>query len=126
MCPDTWVKTYALNDGFTVQSFHFSVCVKFIEIADTESQVGVGEELDCFSLFHAHEECINIFFDSPFLQKGGKYFSCFLQHSDIRNGTDRLIFFRKLRTIDDLRITYDDTARIKVVIKSLAFTKELR
>ena len=62
MCPDTRVKTYALNDGFTVQSFHFSVCVKFIEIADTESQVGVGEELDCFSLFPAHEECINIFF----------------------------------------------------------------
>lgn len=55
MCPDAWVKTYALNDGFTVQSFHFSVCVKFVKVADTESQVGVGEELDRFGFFHAHE-----------------------------------------------------------------------
>ena len=78
MCPDTRVKTYALNDGFTVQSFHFSVCVKFIKIADTESQVGVGEELDSFRLFYAHEERVDVFFDSPFLQKGGKCPSCFL------------------------------------------------
>ena len=126
MCTDAWIKTYTFDDRFTVQSFHFSVCVKFVKVADTESQVSVGEEFDRFGFFHTHEEGINIFFDSPFLQEEGKHFSCFLQHSDIRDGTDRLVFFRKLRTIENLRIAYDDTARIEVVIKSLAFTKELR
>ena len=78
MCPNTRVKSYALNDGFTVQPLYFSVCVKFIEVADTESQVGVGEKLDCFRLFYAHEERIDVFFDSPFLQESGKCLGSFL------------------------------------------------
>ena len=61
-----------------IQSLYFSVCVKLIEIADTESQIGVGEELDCFRFFYAHKERVDVFFDSPFLQKGSKCPSCFL------------------------------------------------
>ena len=78
MCPNTGVKAYALNDRFAVQSLYFSVCVKFVKVADTESQIGVGEKLDCFRLFYAHKERVDVFFDSPFLQKGSKCPSCFL------------------------------------------------
>ena len=34
--------------------------------------------LDCFRFFYAHKERVDVFFDSPFLQKGSKCPSCFL------------------------------------------------
>ena len=43
VCADSRVKAYTLNDGLSVKSFNFCVCVKFIEIAYTQSQICVGK-----------------------------------------------------------------------------------
>lgn len=67
MCSNTWVKTYTFNNSLAIKSFHFCICIKLIEIADTQCQIGVGKEFNCFSFFHTHKECIDIFFDGSFL-----------------------------------------------------------
>ena len=126
MCPDTGIKAYALNDCFAVQPLYFSIGVKFIEIADTQSKIGIGKKFDCLRLFHAHEKRVDVFLGSPFLQEDGKCPGSFLQHIDIRDRPDRPVFLRKLRTVNYLRTAYNDATRIEVVIKSLAFAKKFR
>ena len=53
---DAWVETYAVDDGARVKTFHLGVRVKLVEIAYTQGEIGVGEELHGFSLLHAHKE----------------------------------------------------------------------
>ena len=54
MASDSWVKADTLNDLLGVQPFHFCVGIQFIEVADTQSQIGIGKQLDSLSLGKAH------------------------------------------------------------------------
>ena len=78
MCPDTGIKAYTLNNGFAVQPLYFRIGVKFIEIADAQCQIGISKKFDCLRLFHAHEKRVDVFLDSPLLQKSSKCPSNFL------------------------------------------------
>ena len=121
---DTWVKSYAADDSLRVQSLHLCVCVQFVEIADTEGKVSVGEELHCLCLFHAHEQCLNVLFNSTFLQQMCKDLSKFFRIW-ITDSLDGSIFLIKLFPFYLLRVAHNDTAGIKIIIESLAFTQEL-
>ena len=79
MCPDTRVKTYALNDGFTVQSFHFSVCVKFIDRPE----------------FAEENEAICSVTDVTMLEEAAKIFAALLQEGAIKENIDTLFMGMK-------------------------------
>ena len=50
MGADAWIKADTIDDVLSLQTFHFGVGVQLVEVADTESQVGVGKELYGFCL----------------------------------------------------------------------------
>ena len=56
MCTDAWVEAYALDNGLGIESFDFGVGVEFVEVADAEGEVGVGEEFYGFCFLETHEE----------------------------------------------------------------------
>ena len=55
MCADTWVETYSVDDGCGIKPFHFGIRVEFVEIADTQGKVGIGEKFYGFGFFHTHK-----------------------------------------------------------------------
>lgn len=54
MGADARVEPYAFDDCLRIESFYLGICVEFVEIADAQGKIGVGEELDCLCLLHAH------------------------------------------------------------------------
>ena len=58
---DAGVKTDAVDDVLSVESFHLGIGVELVEIADAQGEVGVGEELHRLSLFHADEQTRDAF-----------------------------------------------------------------
>ena len=125
MGADSWIKTYAINDSLGIKSLYLCVCIQLIEIAYSECKIGIGEELDSLSFLHTHEEGIDVLFDGAFLEQSGEGLGCFLQHFDIGYRLDCLILLFELWALDNLWIAYDDAAWVKVIIESLALTKEL-
>ena len=83
MGADSWVKTYTIDYCLGIESFYLCVCIQLIEVAYSECQIGIGEELDSLSFLHAHKEGIDVFLDSAFLEQSGEGLGCFLQHLDI-------------------------------------------
>ena len=69
---DSRVKPNAFDDGLRVKTFDFSVCVQFIEVANTQGEVGVGEEFYRLRLFHAHEERVDVLLGRALLKKSGE------------------------------------------------------
>ena len=61
MGTDTRVETDALDDGLRIETFYFGIGVKFVEIADAQGEVRVGEEFYGFRLFHTHEKAWDAF-----------------------------------------------------------------
>ena len=55
-----------------VSSLSSRIGVKFVEVADTQGQVGVGKELHRFGFGQTHEEGVDVFLYRPFLQECGK------------------------------------------------------
>ena len=108
MCTYARVKTYAVDYGLRVKSFHFSVCIKLIEIRYAQGKIRVGKQLHGFCFGQPHEQSINVFFYRTFLQQRGK-FTCSLVKAHVAFGTAN-----------------DDAARVKIVVKSLALTQEFR
>ena len=108
MSADTRIETNAVNNLLCVQPLHLCIGIQFVEIANTQSQIGVGEQLDSLSLSEAHKQGINIFLNSTFLQEFRKSVCRLYQTSIIYIGT------------------YNDTGRIKVIIQSFALTQEFR
>ena len=53
---DAGIKTDALNDGSGVEALDLGVGVEFVEVAHTQSKVGVGKEFDGLGLLEFHEE----------------------------------------------------------------------
>lgn len=72
MGANSWVKTYAINDRLSIESLYLCVCIQLIEVAYSECQIGIGEELDSLCFLHAHEDGINVFLDGTFLEKSGE------------------------------------------------------
>ena len=125
MCTDTWIETYAFDDGLAIQAFHFCVSVKLVEVAYTESKVSICKQFHSLCLFHSDIQCRNVFLNSSFLQKSSKSVSCFFQHLYVGYRFDSLVLGLKLGFVNYLGITYDDTAWVEVVILGFALTKEL-
>ena len=65
---DTRIKTYAINDSLCVKSLHFCICIKLIEVAYSECQIGIGEELDSLCFLHAHKQGVDVLLDGTLLQ----------------------------------------------------------
>ena len=125
MSTNSWIKTYTFYDSLGIKTFDLSVCIKFVEIAYTQSQIGIGKELHSLCFLHAHKECINILLDGTFLQECSESLSSFFQLLYICYSIDCLVLFCELRTIDYLWITYDNTAWVEIIIECLALTKKL-
>ena len=53
---DTGVETYSGDDGLRVETLDLGIGVEFIEIANTQGEIGVGKELHGLGLGHAHQE----------------------------------------------------------------------
>ena len=47
----SWVKTYAIDDCLGIEPLYLCVCIQLIEVAYSECQIGIGEELNCLGSF---------------------------------------------------------------------------
>lgn len=128
VCANAWVEADAFDYCLCVKPFHLSVCVEFVEIADAQGEVGVGEELHGLGLFHAHEERVDVLLDRAFLKKSGEYPGIFLRLR-IADGVDGgvlLVPFLVLGRGEDFRIADYDSGRVEVVVEGLALAEEFR
>ena len=126
MRTDARIQTHAVDDSLRIQPLHLNISIQLVEVAHSQSQISIGEELDSLSLLHTHEERINVLLDGTLLQQSRKSLGSLLQHFHIRYTSDSLILLSKFRAVDNLRIAHDDAARIEIIIERLALTKELR
>ena len=108
MSTNTRIQANTVDDLLSVQPFHLSIGIQFVEVADTQCQVGVGEQLNCLCLSKAHEQSVNVLFNCAFLQEFCKSVCCLYQSSIIHIGAN------------------DNAGRIKVIVQSLTLTQELR
>jgi len=126
MCANTGIKSDALDYCLLVKSLYFCVGIEFVEVADTEGKIGVGEELDCLRLLHTHEESRDILLYRSLLQQTGKFTCLSLKIIHVRNFSNSLILFLKLFPVYHLGITDDYTGRIKIVVECLRLAEEFR
>ena len=76
MAANTRVKAYTVDNLLGVQALALCIGVQFIEVSNTQSQICIGEQFDCLSLSETHEQGIDIFLDSTFLQQASKLMCC--------------------------------------------------
>ena len=72
MGADPGIQADTVDDVAGRQPLGFGVGVQLIEIADPQGQIGIGEEFHGLGLGEAHEQCGDILFNGPLLQKGGE------------------------------------------------------
>ena len=118
------VKSYAIDNSLAIQAFHLGIGIKFVEVTNTQSQIGVGKEFNSLSFLHSHKERVNVLLNSSFLQEGSKGLSSLFEHFYIGHCCYCCIPSLKFWVINNLRIPYNDTTWVKVVIKSLALTQK--
>ena len=98
MSTDTRIKADTVDNLLGIQPLHLCIGIQFIEVADTQSQVGISKQFDRFSLGKAHEQRINVFLDCAFLKQ----------------------FSKNMRSLHQTGVFYiranNDTARIQVVV----------
>ena len=126
MRTDTGVKADTAYDGFWVKALHLSVGIELVEVADTQSQIGVGKEFHGLCLFHAHEQGVDVFLLCTLLQKFGKHLGIRLGIG-IADGSNGSILFREVvvANLNGFGITYDDARGVEVIIQRFALTQEL-
>ena len=105
---DARVKAHSPDDGGGVQALHLRVGVELVEVAHTQGEVRVREQLHRLCLGKAHEKGLDVILYGSFLQEGGELVRCTVQ------------------TPVSFRASDDDTARVQVVVQGLALPKELR
>jgi hypothetical protein len=105
---DARIQADALDNLLGVQTLHLCIGVQFVEIADTQCQIGIGKQFDCFGFSEAHNQSVDVLFNSTFLQQTRKGISSLHQTCVIHIST------------------HNDTARVQVVVQSLRLTQELR
>ena len=108
MAADTRIKADTINDLLSIQALALCVGVQLVEVSNAQSQICIGEQLNCLCLGEAHKQGVDIFFNSTFLQQTSKLMRCFHQ-----------TFITQVST-------NDDAGRIQVIVKSLGFTQKLR
>ena len=106
--PDPRVEAHALDYRIGIQAFHLRVGVELVEVAHTQGEVRVGEQLHRLSLGQSHVKGFDILLQRALLQEGGEL---------VRSTVQSLVSFR---TPDD------DAARVQVVVQRLALPQELR
>ena len=108
MSTDTRIEANTIDNLLGIQPLHLGISIQFVEIADTQRQIGVGEQFNSLRLGKAHEQSVNVLFNCAFLQEFCKSVCYLYQTSIIHISTN------------------NDTGRIKVIIQSLALAQELR
>ena len=104
MGTDAGIQADALDNRPGIKAFHLRVGIQFIEIADPQRQVGVGEQLHRLGLGRAHQEHRHILPDGALPQETGE----------------------GAGGVGEVRIAaHDDSAGVEVVIQGLAFAEEL-
>ena len=123
---DARVEADAVDDGLGVEALDFGVCVEFVEVADAQGKVGVGEELDGFGLLHAHEEGVDVLLDGTLLEQVGED-GGLAGGIGTADGLDGGVLFGETGSVGiyDGGIAHDDAAGIEVVVEGLALAKEL-
>ena len=121
---DTRIEADAIDNSLGIETFHFSISIELIKVTDTESQIGVGEELHCLGLFHTHKEGGHILLDGRFLQKTCKDVSAFGKPRHVGEGLDGLVLLLVLGARHHLGNTDDDAAGIEIVVERLALPQE--
>ena len=106
--PDPRVEAHALDYRIGIQAFHLRVGVELVEVAHTQGEVRVGEELHSLSLGQPHVKGLDVLLQRAFLQQGGE-----LVRSTVQ-------------TVITLRAPHYDAARVEVVVQGLALPQELR
>ena len=123
MRSDARVQTDTLNDGLRIQSLHLRIRIQLVEIAYTQRQIRVGEQLHCLRLLQSHEQRIDVFLDSPFLKQRRKLVRLLFQML-ARDSLNRPVLL--VASLYQLRTSHDDAAGVEVVVQRLALTQELR
>jgi len=108
MSTNTRIQANTVDDLLSVQPLHLSIGIQFVEVADTQCQIGIGEQLNCLCLSKAHKQSVNVLFNCAFLQEFCKSMCRLYQTSIIHISTN------------------NDTGRIKIIVQSLALTQKLR
>ena len=108
MSADTRIETNTVNDLLGIQPLHLGISIQFVEVADTQSQVGVGKQFNSLSFGEAHEQSIDILLNSTLLQEFCKSVCSLYQTSIIHISTD------------------NNPRRIKVIIQSFTLAQKLR
>ena len=124
---DTGVETDARDDCLGVEALDLGIGVELVEVADAKSEVGVGEELNCFGLCHSHQEGIDTLLDGSFLKEIGEGLRIFLSIGIADGGNGGILLVPLLTTIggEHLGVAHDDARGIEVVVKGLALAEEL-
>ena len=107
MASDTRIQAHAVYDGSGVKALHLGVSIKLIEETYAQCQIGVGEQFHGLGLGGSHIKGINVLLDGSLLQQTGKSMGGLFQ------------------TLYVFIESNDDSGRIEVIIKGLAFTQEL-
>ena len=103
---DSRVQSHTVDNGLGVESLHFGVCIQLVEVAHSQGEVGVGEELHCLSLGESHEEGVDVLLDGSLLQQGCEDVGCLVE-AFVAIGS-----------------AHDDAARVEVVVEGLALAQE--
>ena len=108
MIANTRIKTYAVYNLLCIQTFKFSISIKFIKVRYSKSQIRICKKLYSFCFSKTHNQSIYIFFYSSLLKKFCKNF-CFFNKT--------LIFHI---------CAHYNSAWVQIIIKRFTFTKKLR
>ena len=145
---DAGVEAHALDDGAAVEALDLGVGVEFVEVADAEGEVGVGEEFHGLGFLHAHAQdgdALGFFAradavgdgertvegegvaiaDGAFYEQGGEGAGSLAEAIDVGDGGDGLVFIGEVGVVHLLRVADNDAARIEVVVEGLALAQEL-
>ena len=121
---DAGVEADALNDGAGVEALDFGIGIEFVEVADAEGEVGVGEEFDGLGFLHAHKQGVDVFLEGAFLQQAGEEAGVGFGVG-VADGGDGGVLFVKFLAFNLFGTAHDDAAGVEVVVEGLALAEKL-
>ena len=105
---NTRIKAHTIDNLLRIQSLHLRIGIQLVEIADTQSQISVGKQLNSLGFRKAHDQGVDILLDCTFLEQACKGVGSLHQASVIHIST------------------HNDTARVQIVVQSFRLPQELR
>ena len=67
MAANTRIKANTIDDLLGVQPLAFCIGVQLVEISHAQSKICISEQLNSLCLGEAHEQSVDVLFDSTFL-----------------------------------------------------------